>query len=265
MSDSYAAEENFHDEWARSIHIDRVMVDELFDVSTAPENRFIIQNLGRLKGKKVLDLGCGGGEASVYFAQKGALVTAMDISSEMLNVVKKLAQKYNVTVLTSKCSSDAIDTEDEIFDIIYTANLLHHVNIKATLKEVHRVLKTGGIFASWDPLAHNPIINIYRKLAVDVRTEDEHPLRMRDLMLFHQHFSEVQIHMTWFFSLWIFIKFYLFERVDPNKERYWKKILVEHDRLQRTYCFLEKLDHGFLDIFPFMKRFCWNVTVIAKK
>lgn len=259
------SEESFHDEWARSIDIDLVRVDEFFEACTAPENCFILQNLGSLRGKKVLELGCGAGEASVYLAKKGANVTATDISSEMLNVVRKVAQKHNVVVMTKQCASDDINSEDEEFDIVYAANLLHHVNIEATLKEVLRVLKTGGIFASWDPLAHNPVINIYRKLAGDVRTEDEHPLRMRDLALFRQYFSEVQFNMTWFFSLWIFIKFYLFDKVDPNKERYWKKILIEHDRLRRIYSFLEKLDHGFLNIFPFMKRFCWNVTVIARK
>jgi ubiquinone/menaquinone biosynthesis C-methylase UbiE len=139
------------------------------------------------------------------------------------------------------------------------------VNIESTLKEIQRVLKPGGTFVSWDPLAHNPVINIYRRLAFRVRTEDEHPLAMSDLKLFKKYFSSVEAQMTWFFTLWIFIKFFLIDGINPNKVRYWKKILADHKELEKTYLFLEKLDKIFLQIFPFMKRYCWNVTVIAKK
>ena len=78
-----------------SINPDEVMVDEFFEACTSPENRIILGKVGNLTGKRVLDLGCGAGEAAVYFAKKGALVTATDISSAMLEVVKKVALKKN--------------------------------------------------------------------------------------------------------------------------------------------------------------------------
>lgn len=258
-------EEKFHDEWAKSINIDEVMVDNFFEACTSPENRIIIDSLGNLKGKRVLELGCGAGEASVYLAKQGAQVTATDLSSEMLFVVEKVAKKHGVSVTTKQSTSDRINSEDQAYDVVYAANLLHHVNIEETLREVRRILKKGGKFVCWDPLAHNPAINVYRKLATNVRTDDEHPLTMSDLKLFQKYFSKTETHMTWFFTLWLFIKFYFIERIDPNQERYWKKILIEHKRLSKTYSLLEKLDKIFLNIFPFMKRYCWNVTVIAQK
>ena len=36
---------------------------------------------------------------------------------------------------------------------------------------------------SWDPLKYNFFINVYRKIATDVRTEDEHPLSIEDINL----------------------------------------------------------------------------------
>jgi len=258
-------EEVFHNKWANSIHVDDIMVDITFEASTSPENRIILKRIGDIRGKKILELGCGAGEASVYFATKGAEVTATDVADGMLNITKKVAYKHSALIKTKKCSSSKIDFPDKTFDIVYAANLLHHVDIEKTLKEAHRVLKKGGLFVSWDPLAHNPIINVYRKLATEVRTEDEHPLKMSDITLFQKYFSVVELRMTWFFTLWLFLKFYLIDRVDPNKERYWKKILAEHKQLQKTYLFLEKLDTAFLKSFPFMKRYCWNVVVIAKK
>ena len=206
-------EELFHDQWARSIHIDDVMVDECFESCLAPENRLILTILGDLKGKKILELGCGVGEASVYFAKKGACVIATDISAGMLDVVKKLADKFHVGVEVKKAESDKIDFDDGTFDIVYAANLLHHVDMDKALFEAARVLKKDGIFVSWDPLLHNPLIKIYRMLAHKVRTKGEHPIAVGDRKLFKKYFSRVETRMTWFFTLWIFIKFFFFTRI----------------------------------------------------
>lgn len=258
-------EASFHDNWADSINIDEVMVDECFEACTSPENKIILEKLGDIKGKRILELGCGAGEASVYFAKKGANVVATDISTKMLQVVQKVAEKHNVSVSTKKTNSHKIDFDDEIFDIVYAGNLLHHVDIEKTLVEVYRVLKKSGVFVSWDPIAHNPVINIYRRIAKEVRTEDEHPIKMSDLKIFRKYFSRVEIDTTWFFTLLIFIKFYFFDRIDPNKVRYWKKIVTEHKKLEKMYNKLEKTSKVFLKLLPFMKRYCWNIVIFSYK
>ena len=260
-----AREEAFHDDWANSIDITKIKVDDYFEVATAPENRYIIKNLGDIKGKTILELGCGAGEASVYFAKQGAIVTATDLSQGMLDVTLKLAKLHGTKVSAVKTPAAPLPFADNSFDIIYAANVLHHVDLEVTLLECRRVLKPGGIFCSWDPLAHNPVINIYRKMAMGVRTEDEHPIKMKQLKYFKSTFSSVDIHTTWFFALWIFMRFYLIEKVNPNKERYWKKIVDEHQRLDKLYGRLERYDRGFLRIFPFLKRYCWNIVVLATK
>jgi SAM-dependent methyltransferase len=258
-------EESFHDQWAQTIHQDDILVEESFESCVSPENRLIIKRLGDLKDKKILELGCGAGEASVYFAKKGAFVTATDISAGMLDITGKLADRFHVGVLLKKSESGKIDFDDESFDIVYAANLLHHVDIDETLQEASRVLKKGGVFVSWDPLAYNPFINVYRRLAKNVRTEGEHPIKAEDLRLFKKHFSRVEFDMAWLFTLWIFLRFYLFDRVDPGKERYWKKILLEHKRLEKIHNRLEKIDCVFLKWFPFMRWFCWNIVIFGYK
>lgn len=258
-------EESFHDKWSEDINVHNVLVTEFFESITSPENKWIMSKLGNVKDKRILELGCGSGEASVYFATKGAQVIATDISDGMLNMAGQVAKMHGVSIETRKISSQRIDFDDQSFDIIYAANVLHHVDLDATLREVSRTLKTGGIFVSWDPLAHNPLINIYRRIAKDVRTEDEHPLTMRDVKLFKNHFLRVETHTTWFFTLWIFVRFFLIERIDPNKERYWKKILTDCKRLEKTYRRLERLDKLFLELFPFMRRYCWNIVTFCVK
>jgi hypothetical protein len=56
----------------------------------------------------------------------------------------------------------------------------------------------------------------------------------------------------------------LIERVNPNKERYWKKIIYEEERLRPTYCRLERLDSQLKKI-SFIRRYAWNLAVVATK
>lgn len=257
-------EEAFHDKWADGVHLEDVHPVEFCTACTAPENRWIISRLGSLKGKKILELGCGLGEASVYFAMCGADVTATDLSEGMLAVASGVAKQNGVKISTAKCSADQLPFDDKSFDIVYAANILHHVDIAKTLDEAKRVLKKGGQFASWDPLAHNPVINIYRKMAMSVRTADEHPLKMRELEFFKNRFETMKYQTTWFFTLAIFLKYYFIDHVDI-KGRYWKKIIKDADEIEPIYNKLEKWDKKFLKVFPFFKRYCWNIAIVCKK
>ncbi|HVZ21708.1 MAG TPA: hypothetical protein VG871_11630, partial [Vicinamibacterales bacterium] len=69
------AEREFHDQWAATIDPASVDVRAFFEAETSPEPRWLLEQLGELKGRRVLDLGTGAGEAAVYFALLGADVT----------------------------------------------------------------------------------------------------------------------------------------------------------------------------------------------
>jgi ubiquinone/menaquinone biosynthesis C-methylase UbiE len=258
-------EKEFHDDWAESVAPQDVLVKESFEAATAPEGRLASAWLGNVQNKELLDLGCGCGEAAVYFALKGARVTALDLSPGMLTTTREVAKFHGTTVTTCEASGDILPFADNSFDIVYAANVLHHVALEQTLIEIKRVLRPGGVLLSWDPLRHNPIINLYRRLATKVRTEDETPLSIDDLAVFRKHFTAVQHATTWLTTLWIFMQFFLIERVHPNKERYWKKIIVEHKRLESTHRRLERMDNWLLSSFPWLQRMCWNIVVLATK
>lgn len=258
-------EQEFHDQWAAAIDVEGIHVRDYFEACTAPENRFILQQLGDVRGKYLLDLGCGAGENSVYFASRGARCVASDYSPGMVEVALKLAEANQVQVEGRVINAMAIDLPDNTFDIVYASNLLHHIpDPQLTLREMHRVLKPGGLACFWDPLRHNPIINVYRRMATEVRTEDETPLDIGIVDFIRSLFAETTYDTFWLASLWIFLQFYLVEKVDPNKERYWKKIIVEQARLRQEYLFLENLDF-VLKKLPLLKRFAWNLAVVARK
>lgn len=258
-------EEKFHDLWASSEDPDAFDVVKANETCTSPEMRYICTRLGNLSGKRLLDVGCGLGEASVYFALKGAHVTSLDLSQGMLDATARLARRYGVMVRIHKAAAESTGLPaNQLFDVIYAGNLLHHVDIQATLKMLKLHLAPGGVFVSWDPLAYNPAINIYRAIATDVRTPDEHPLRWRDIRLFRREFAHVTTRYFWLATLIIFALMVLVQRRNPNKERLWKVVVDEGDRWKWLYAPLSKLDAVLLALIPPLRLLCWNVVVIAR-
>lgn len=266
MSDgTLERERQFHDTWAAAIDVDGICVADYFEACTAPENRFILRRMGDIQGKKLLDLGCGAGENSVYFAKKGAHCVATDYSPGMVEIALQLAERYGVEIEGRTANAMGLEFPDNTFDLVYASNLLHHIpDPEMALKEMHRVLKPGGKACFWDPLKHNPVINVYRHMATEVRTDDETPLDINIVNYIKSLFSETAYDTFWIATLWIFLRFYLIEKIDPNQERYWKKIIIEQARLKPEYRRLEKLDK-ILKKMPLIKRFAWNIAVVATK
>ncbi|MGK0386614.1 MAG: hypothetical protein ACI849_001232 [Patiriisocius sp.] len=105
---------------------------------------------------------------------------------------------------------------------------------------------------------------MYRSMAMEVRTEDEHPLKNKDLQLFRKNFQNVETKYFWFTTLIIFILMYLVQRKNPNKIRFWKAVVEDGDKWAWLYKPLARFDNFILKIFPFLKPLCWNVVIVAK-
>ena len=260
-------EEAFHDVWAKKIDTNDLCVLEAFEGPVSPEYHFAVNLLGNVKDRKILNPGCGAGEESVYLATKNAQVTAFDISAEMLKVAQKLTSKFKVEKLVQfkKMNAEKLEFEDESFDLIFGNSVLHHIDIKKAIKEFHHVLKKNGKAVFIEPLAYNPLINRYRKMAKNVRTQDEHPLRYEDIEEFKKYFTNVRHYEFQLTTLLIFCYFFLVERVSPNKDRYWKKIIREGEKYSFVFKILNSVDKVILTVFPFMKRLCWVTVVEAVK
>ena len=101
-------------------------------------------------------------------------------------------------------------------------------------------------------------------MATEVRTEDETPLHINIVNEVKRQFSSTKFDTFWIATLWIFLQFYLIEKVNPNQERYWKKIILEQNRLRPLYQPLERFDK-FLKRIPGMRRLAWNLAIVATK
>jgi 2-polyprenyl-3-methyl-5-hydroxy-6-metoxy-1,4-benzoquinol methylase len=260
------AEEVFHDQWAAGVDVAAIDIRRMNEVCTAPEMRQITAALGDLRGRTLLDVGCGLGEAAVYFALQGAEVTATDISPGMCDATRRLAAANGVDVVTHVSAAEDLGlAKDCQFDIIYTGNTLHHADLAAMLDNILPHLKSDGVFASWDPVAYNPVINIYRAIATKVRTADEHPLRLRDVREVTGRFASAEVKWFWLTALLIFIIMAVVQFRSPNKERYWKKVVEEADRWAWLYRPLAALDRGLLKVLPFLAPLCWSVVIVGRR
>lgn len=261
----FLTEEAFHDEWGDSVDVSKIDVRRVNTACTSPEMRFIRSRLGDVTGKRILDVGCGLGEAGVYFATLGADVTLSDLSSGMLRAAQRLADYTGVRVRTHHGPAETmVLAENERFDVIYVGNTLHHVDIAQALDHLLPLLKPDGIFVSWDPVHYNPLINVYRRLAREVRTPDEHPLTAGDIQLVATRFERVEKRFFWLFTLFIFVYMFVVQRRNPGKERYWKAVVADADRWKPVYVPLEKLDDLVLRLVPPLGYLCWNVVLIGR-
>ncbi len=106
-------------------------------------------------GKKVLDAGCGTGEYSCWYAQRGADVTGVDLSEPSMKIASDYAQREGITnVRFMKQSVLDLDFPDASFDFVYSMGVLHHTpDPYGGFVELCRVLKPGGVL----------IVSLYNK------------------------------------------------------------------------------------------------------
>jgi len=113
-------------------------------------------------------------------------------------------------------------------------------------------------------LAYNPVINIYRRIATDVRTEDEAPLSFQDLKIVRKYFCRVQHREFWILALTLFLKYFLIDRIHPNEKRYWKLIYEETRARLWWWQPLARLDE-LLTRTPLVRRLGWNMVIWGEK
>ena len=161
----------------------------------------VLNRYGR--GSSVLEFGCGPGFFAPYLAARGASVTGIDISETAIAQAQQRAVEQGVTGnLTLKVmNAEALDFPPQSFDLICGVAILHHLDLDRAYSEIARTLKPNGRAVFLEPLGHNPVINLYRRMTPDMRTPDEHPLLIRDLVLADRYFDERHNHYFTLHSL----------------------------------------------------------------
>jgi len=108
------------------------------------------------------------------------------------------------------------------------------------------------------------VIQVYRRMATKVRTEDEAPLTFADVDLASRYFEGVAHREFWIASLVLFLKYFLIDRVHPNQDRYWKRIFSETRDSLKWWMPLRSLDEHLTRL-PLVRRLAWNMVMWGRK
>jgi SAM-dependent methyltransferase/ADP-ribose pyrophosphatase YjhB (NUDIX family) len=102
--------------------------------------------LGDVAGRRVLVLGCGGGQDCIALAKRGAQVVGIDLSDKQIEYGRRLAEREGVVVtLLQGNVEELMDIEDETQDIAVSAHALNYVEQAGrAFEEAYRSLKPGG-------------------------------------------------------------------------------------------------------------------------
>ena len=110
--------------------------------------RILTEELGiDPQGLAVLDVGCGGGLLAEEFAELGARVTGVDPSAASLETARAHAQERGLDIEYRPAAGEELPFADASFDAVYCCDVLEHVeDVGATVREIARVLRPGGVF-----------------------------------------------------------------------------------------------------------------------
>jgi len=111
--------------------------------------------------KNVLEYGCGTGMFSLFFAETGITLTAIDISPDLINEAQK---ELHANIFFQVGDVESLAFPDESFDAVIGNSVLHHVNIEQALVEAFRVLKPGRSIAFAEPNMMNPQIALQKNI-----------------------------------------------------------------------------------------------------
>jgi len=148
--------------------------------SQLPPNNFASRayKLIKPKHKTLLDLGCGNGRDSLYFAHKGLQVTATDWSKSGLDQLQKLVKQKkiaNLDIIQQDISQ--LTFRPNTFDVIYAHLSLHYFDDKTTkniFNKLYSMLKKDGLLFIKCKSTDDALYGRGRKLEENMYTFHDH-------------------------------------------------------------------------------------------
>jgi SAM-dependent methyltransferase len=98
---------------------------------------------------RLLDLGCGTGWTSEFFAKAGYAVVGIDLSIDMIRAARRIRSRSNLDFMVGDCESIPAAAA---FDVITCYSSLHHVDsISSALASCRKALKPNGVLILMEP------------------------------------------------------------------------------------------------------------------
>src|ERR1019366_3745362 len=197
--------------------------------------------------KRVLEYSCGPYTYSSLMMARGASITGIDLSPVAISQYVRQANRQSERPVNGcVMNAEALGFAAHSFDLVCGIGIVHHLDLRRSFSEISRALKPGGYAVFLEPLGHNPLISLYRKLTPSMRTVDEHPLLTQDIKLAEEFFENVECQFFHLSSL----------GAVP---------------LQNLCCFnsvvkfLDALDQTIFRLMPYFRRCAWATVLVLSR
>jgi len=198
--------------------------------SDIPHLRPITNFFGEIKNKKILDLGCGDGWASLYFARSGSEVYSVDVSAKLISIVKKYSETNDLFRLIHPIimQAEKLSFKNNSFDFVFVNAALHHFDIEKAIREIKRVLKPKGKGVLIEDLKYHFILRLYRFFTPSKHTKYEKPLTIEDIKKINSTFSNVEF------------KYYKLSNIFNSNNLVTKKLDIFDQWINKTFPYFKK-------------------------
>lgn len=225
----------------------------------------LLTSLGPHKGKRILELGSGRGEFSVFLAKQGAEVTGIDIGSHLVEASSLLAEINHVKAQFLQANVTRLPFGSRSFDAVVGLLILHHLSqpdLQKALAEAHRVLREGGAAVFYEPVEDSRVFDFLQDLfPVGKRGEPGHRPSVLQRRLWKDYAAETdQRSLT---TRELGAAGSLFRSIEIHPHGFLVRLTRLLGRPRRKA--LEAIDRFLFRAFPPVKRLCRNVLVVYRK
>jgi len=162
----------------------------------------LMEEIGDVSGKRVLDYGCGSGELGIYLTSLGGEVYGFDLSAEGVKAARQAAASYRLRASFEAMDAESLGYRDNSFDLVVGFGVLHHViKYRNASSELHRVLAPGGLAVFAETLWDNPFINFVRRFTKVEDDAGDAKLTHASIREFARSFSHLEVKKRHFFYM----------------------------------------------------------------
>jgi SAM-dependent methyltransferase len=216
-----------------------------------PIFEYALTEMGDLRGKRVLEIGCGTGGTAVMLAKRGASVVGIDLLDFRLADARKRAAEHGVSDVVEFALMNGMNLafDANTFDFIISKSVLVFTDHSRISGECYRVLRPGGRAIFIENMRNHPGVRLYRKFFIRYASK-LHYFSMADIERMAQYFDGMQhreFHLSAIGAL------------------VWQNLISAPKLYQTTLKGLHRLDEHLLKWFQVLRRFCWVTAMICDK
>ena len=199
-------EKQFHDRRYGDGNQRKQQVGKFYSITGSITKAYKEKVLANSKNSEAIEYGCGEGSYAVKIAKSNAKkVTGIDISPVALENARKQAElanvEGNIDFKIANAEHLELEFDSNSQDLIFGSGILHHLDLDLAVESIVQTLKPDGKAIFLEPLGHNFLINLYRRLTPNIRSEDEHPLLSKDLKAIASNFQQSKVSYFYLTSL----------------------------------------------------------------